>query len=217
MIIRAENLSISFDGVPAVKGVSLALPQGTQLQLFGPSGGGKTTFAKALAGLIPATTGSVFWNDEAVASLSFSKKQEGMAQLGMVFQTDALFDSMTVLENVEFPLLKRKVPGPSARERAMAVLEDVSLGFAKDLLPEELSGGMKKRAGLARAIVASPSVLFADDPLAGLDPHTARAVCRVIENASKNRTLVVCCPDVISWLPDNTVYRMENGMLKAAT
>lgn len=190
------------------------MPPGSQVQVFGPSGGGKTTLLKTLAGLLPASVGAVYWDDENVAGLSFSQKQARLAQFGMVFQTDALFDSMTVLENVQLPLLKRQVPPNEAKSLAQAVLAEVSLSFAEGFLPEELSGGMKKRAGLARAIVSGPSVLLADEPLAGLDPHTARSVCRVLEKASMGKTLVVSSPDVIPWLPAQRVFRLEGGVME---
>jgi phospholipid/cholesterol/gamma-HCH transport system ATP-binding protein len=118
----------------------------------------------------------------------------------MVFQTDALFDSLTVLDNVLLPLRRRRVPEREARTMAEEVLAAVGLSSAAATFPERLSGGMRKRTGLARAVVARPQVLLADDPLAGLDPATAKQVCQVLEAVSTGRTLIIAAPEPLPFL-----------------
>jgi phospholipid/cholesterol/gamma-HCH transport system ATP-binding protein len=135
----------------------------------------------------------------------------------MVFQSDALFDSMTVLENVVLPLVRRAVPRDEAEERARGVLTRVGLAHALSKHPEELSGGMKKRAGVARAIVAQPSVLLADDPFAGLDPETERSIAELFLEVSEGRTLIAALPDPVAALPLPRGLRFEGGHLRSVS
>jgi phospholipid/cholesterol/gamma-HCH transport system ATP-binding protein len=131
----------------------------------------------------------------------------------MVFQSDALFDSMSVLENVLLPLVKRQVPRAEAEGRAREVLSRVGLEAAASKRPESLSGGMKKRVGVARAIVSRPSVLLADDPFAGLDPATERSIGELLLEVSSGCTLIAALPDPSPALPLPRVLRFENGRL----
>ncbi|WP_255442525.1 MULTISPECIES: ATP-binding cassette domain-containing protein [Corallococcus] len=177
------------------------LPPGTQALILGRSGSGKTTLLKAFAGLLLPSSGRVTWDGQDVARLTAQERRRQQASFGFVFQTDALFDSLTVRQNVMQPLLRRHVPEPEARERTDAVLRSVGLADAADTLPERLSGGMKKRAGLARALAARPAVLLADDPFAGLDPGTARQVARVLLEVAGQGTLLVAAPEAPVDLP----------------
>jgi phospholipid/cholesterol/gamma-HCH transport system ATP-binding protein len=195
MELRADRLTVRWGARTVLAGVDCVLPPGSRALVLGRSGAGKTTLLKALAGLVPASEGHVRWEGEEVASLSPAERRVRQAAFGMVFQTDALFDSLTVRENVLFPLRRRHVPREQAEARATEVLQAVGLLEAADALPERLSGGMKKRAGIARALAARPSVLLADDPFAGLDPGTARQVARVLLDVAGSGTLIVAAPD----------------------
>ncbi|MFZ5468790.1 MAG: ATP-binding cassette domain-containing protein [Myxococcota bacterium] len=201
MELRADKLVVFRDGRLALDGVDWELPAGCRALVTGPASSGKTTLLKALAALLPATHGRVLWDGVDVATLSYEARRAGQARLGMVFQTDALFDSMSVLDNVRLPLLRRRVSEAEATLRAEEALRQVGLLDAAHALPERLSGGMKKRAGIARAIVARPELLLADDPLAGLDPHTARSVCELLLEVSQGRALLVAAPEPIAHLP----------------
>jgi phospholipid/cholesterol/gamma-HCH transport system ATP-binding protein len=213
MELRADRLTVR-QGARIVLGhVDCVVPPGTRALVLGRSGAGKTTLLKSLAGLIPASEGMVRWDGQEVARLSPAERRARQAAFGMVFQTDALFDSLTVRENVLLPLRRRHVPPQEAEARAQEVLQAVGLRDAADVLPERLSGGMKKRAGIARALAARPSVLLADDPFAGLDPGTARQVARVLLEVAGSGTLLVVAPDAPAELPLPRWLYLREGRL----
>lgn len=211
MEVAAESLSVTFGKVHALDGLSLVFPAGTRSVIYGPAGSGKTTLLKCLAGLQTPSAGRVRWADRVVAELTTDARREAQVAFGMVFQTDALFDSMTVLENVELPLKKRRVADAEARSRALEALDRVGLKDAALKHPEVLSGGMKKRCGVARAIVARPEVLLADDPFAGLDPVTEASVARLLLEVSEGRSLIVALPDPVDSLPVERRIRLVAG------
>lgn len=213
MRIATEQLVITRGESFELRGLSLTFEPGEHVVLLGRSGSGKSTLLKALAGLLRPSSGRVLWDGEDPWALSAEERRARQAAFGMVFQTDALFDSDTVLQNVELPLIKRGVPRADAAVRAKTALASVRLANAAEQFPEHLSGGMKKRAGIARAIVARPQVLLADDPLAGLDPHTARTVAEVLREAARDRTLIVAMPDPADALPLGRTLRLEDGRL----
>ncbi|MGC4113681.1 MAG: ATP-binding cassette domain-containing protein [Myxococcales bacterium] len=173
-MIEARELSVRYGARTVLGPLSGVLGQGVLL-VCGPAQSGKTQLLKALCGLVPLATGEV-----KVDGTDLAAGPDALAQIreriGMVFQNDALFDSMDSLSNVALPLLRRKVPKAEAAERAKEALAQVGLTGHEHALPERLSGGMRKRLGLARAIVARPRYLLADDPYAGLDPGTVAKV-----------------------------------------
>ncbi|MBN8232508.1 ATP-binding cassette domain-containing protein [Corallococcus macrosporus] len=195
MDLRAEALGIRYGARTVLEPTDCHIPPGTQALVLGRSGSGKTTLLKAFAGLLLPSSGRVTWDGQDVARLSAPERRAQQASFGFVFQTDALFDSLTVRQNVMQPLIRRRVPETEARDRTDAVLASVGLTDAADTLPERLSGGMKKRAGLARAIAARPAVILADDPFAGLDPGTTRQVARVLLEVAGKGTLLVAAPE----------------------
>jgi phospholipid/cholesterol/gamma-HCH transport system ATP-binding protein len=171
-VIEVRNLVVERSGRRALGPLTGSFGCGA-LVLAGPAQSGKTTLLKALCGLAPASAGSVEVDGAPLGPRSSPR-------FGMVFQSDALFDSMDALGNVGLPLLRRGVPRAEARERAREALAQVGLSGQERALPERLSGGMRKRLGIARAIVARPRYLLADEPLAGLDPGTCERVLRLL-------------------------------------
>ncbi len=213
MRMDCERTCVMHGAVRALGEVSLTLRPGEHVLVCGAAGSGKTTLMKVLAGLLRPTSGEVRWDGDAVSALPEAERRRRQAALGMVFQTDALFDSRTVLENVLLPLRNRGVGQPEARARAEAALSAVGLREAADRRPEALSGGMRKRAGIARALVVQPEVLFADDPLAGQDPATARSLCELLERQAAGRTLVVSAPEPPPVLALGRWWVLEQGRL----
>ncbi len=179
-MIEAENLFKSFGSNAVLRGVSLSVAQGESLVVIGGSGTGKSVLLKCLLGLDPPDSGQV-----QVAGLRQPRPHELAEHVGMLFQGSALFDSIPVWQNVAFRLLRGRVRmarGP-ARDLAVEKLARVGLGAeVADLYPAELSGGMQKRVGLARAIAGNPPILFFDEPTAGLDPVMAGRINRLIRS-----------------------------------
>lgn len=213
MELAVQALGLSFGKVHALEDVTLSVPAGSRLVLSGPAGGGKTSLLKCFAGLVRPTAGAATWDGRDVATMSKDERRVAQVAFGMVFQTDALFDSMTVLENVLLPLRKRGVGEAEAKERAFEALDRVGLRDAALKRPEVLSGGMKKRAGVARAIVARPVVLLADDPFAGLDPVTEGSIASLLLEVSEGKTLIVALPDPVASLPIERRVRLVGGRL----
>lgn len=212
MRLSTHHLSQHFGAVRALEDVTLDFPVGSRTVLWGPAGGGKTSLLKCLTGLALPTGGEVRWDEQRVSAMSPLQRRELQVAFGMVFQSDALFDSLTVLDNVLLPLRKRKVPEPEALARAEEAIARVGLSKARQKHPETLSGGMKKRAGVARAIVARPQVLIADDPFAGLDPNTERSIAELLLEVSEGKTLIVALPDPVPSLPiERTVHLVPPG------
>lgn len=155
-----------FDSQWIFRGVDLHVPAGGSAAIVGPSGSGKSVLLKLIAGLLIPDEGTV---------------RVGSTDVGMLFQRNALFDSLSVIENLLFPLRERKgITGNEARDRARQYLEWVGLSHVLDLAPGQLSGGMQKRLGIARALVLEPAVVLYDDPTAGLDPVTSRTIAELI-------------------------------------
>ncbi|MBC9797390.1 ABC transporter ATP-binding protein, partial [Sinomicrobium weinanense] len=170
-MIFVENLHKSFDGSPVLNGISTSFEKGKTNLIIGQSGSGKTVFLKCLLGLFTPDEGNIIYNGEAYAEMDDVKKRDLRQDMGMVFQGSALFDSMTVEENVMFPLkMFTNNPISEMQERVDFVLERVNLVDAHHKFPSEISGGMQKRVAIARAIVNNPKYLFCDEPNSGLDP-----------------------------------------------
>jgi phospholipid/cholesterol/gamma-HCH transport system ATP-binding protein len=193
--------------------VTASFPFGSKTTLWGAAGGGKTTVLKCLAGLTAPTLGQVTWNESSPAVLSREARQAVQRRFGMVFQNDALFDSLSVVDNVVLPLRRRGASDRDNRQRAEELLARVGLLEAANKHPQELSFGMRKRVGVARAIACSPAVLFADDPLAGLDQRNAQSMAELLLEASTGATLIVALPDPSPLLPLDRTYRLDEGRL----
>ncbi|TNF27083.1 MAG: ATP-binding cassette domain-containing protein [Deltaproteobacteria bacterium] len=179
--IRCEGLGKRFDDTWVLRDVDLDVYRGEVLGLIGPGGHGKSVLLKCLAGLLSPDAGRVLVDGEDLARLGPLGLARVREQYGYVFQNYALFDFMSVRDNVAFPLRQQAhLPPAEIDARVAARLADVGLAHALDLLPRELSGGMKKRVGLARATVGDPAILLYDDPSAGLDPVTSSKIFQLI-------------------------------------
>ncbi|MGE0255135.1 MAG: ABC transporter ATP-binding protein [Alphaproteobacteria bacterium] len=200
--IRLDGITRSFDGHKALDGISLAVAPGRALALIGPSGSGKTLVLKTILGLVAPDAGRVLVDGEDTAALDTGERMARLARFGVLFQRQGLFDSLPVWENVAFRLVnERRMPRRQARGRAIEVLEQVGLdaGVA-DLFPAELSGGMAKRVGLARAIAADPEIVLLDEPTAGLDPIMTNVIDALIGDLvrSIDATVIAVSSDMAS-------------------
>ncbi len=197
--LALNSLSIRFNQLNLLKTVQLTVYAGESLVLIGPSGQGKTVVLKLLAGLIEPTSGSVAIQGRELAQLSEEERIEARLKMGMLFQKNALFDSLTVGDNIAFPL-REKTPLQESeiQERVVYFLDQVGILHAKDLYPDEISGGMQKRLGIARALALKPKIVLYDDPTAGLDPITSRRIVNLIQQLrqEENSTLVAVTNDM---------------------
>jgi len=200
-MITVKNIYKSFNGVMVLEDVSVTFEQGKTNLIIGRSGSGKTVLMKCIVGLHEVDKGSVFFDDRDFVSLDFMHRKNLRREIGMLFQGSALFDSLTVEENVMFPLtmFTEMTPGEKL-DRVNTCLKRVNLADVNNLYPGELSGGMKKRVAIARAIVQNPKYLFCDEPNSGLDPKTALVIDDLISEITHeyNITTVVNTHDMNS-------------------
>lgn len=181
-MIEVKNLHKSFGDAEILKGITTSFDKGKTNLIIGQSGSGKTVFLKCLLGLFTYEEGSISYDGKIFSELSESQKRDLRAEIGMVFQGSALFDSMTIAENVMFPLqMFTKMSKSEMEDRADFVLKRVNLPDAHKKMPSEASGGMQKRVAIARAIVNNPKYLFCDEPNSGLDPKTAIVIDNLIQ------------------------------------
>ena len=182
-MIEIKDISKTFGDNEVLKGISATFRTAKNNLIIGGSGSGKTTLLKCIVGLHEPTTGDVFFEEENFTDMDFTARVPIRTQIGMLFQNSALFDSMTVEENIMFPLnLFTKQSIAEKRDRANFCLERVNLTDTNKLYPSELSGGMKKRVGIARAIAMQPKYLFVDEPNSGLDPKTSIVIDELIND-----------------------------------
>ncbi len=200
-MIELKNLTKSFDGRNVVENVSFSFYKGKTNLVIGESGSGKTTLLKMMVGLYQPNNGSVLYDGRDFTALSEHEKQGVRKEIGMLFQGGALFDSMTLEQNVKFPLdMFTQMTEAEKVDRVNFCLEKVKLMDKNALYPSELSGGMKKRAALARAIANSPNYLFCDEPNSGLDPKTSIVIDALISDITHefNITTVIITHDMNS-------------------
>ena len=173
-MIEVKDIYKSFDGVQVLKGVSATFETGKTNLIIGQSGSGKTVLMKSIVGLVRPEKGEILYDGRDLLQMNREQVQSLRTEIGMLFQGSALFDSETVLGNVEFPLMMyTRMSDAERRERAQFCLERVGLKGADDKYPSEISGGMQKRVAIARAIALNPKYLFCDEPNSGLDPKTS--------------------------------------------
>lgn len=180
-MIELIDLYKSFNGQKVLNGVNLSIPDKEVVTIMGKSGCGKSVLIKHIIGLLSPDRGSVVIDGVDITTLDVRELDQIREKLGVLFQGGALFDSLTVYGNVAFQLReKTKLTKGEIRDRVMQALEDVGLKGMENKYPAELSGGMKKRAGLARALIAEPSIVLFDEPTTGLDPIISRSIHRLI-------------------------------------
>jgi phospholipid/cholesterol/gamma-HCH transport system ATP-binding protein len=178
--IEFDNVSLAFDEKVVLDGISFQLPHGETKALFGVAGSGKSTLLKLAIGLIRPDRGRIFVLGEEITSMSEQELFELRRRVGIVFQESALFDSLKVYENVAFRLMEEAVAPEEIERRVREVLRFVELEQTYDMYPSELSGGMRRRVAIARAIINEPEVLLYDSPTGGLDPVTSNTIVELI-------------------------------------
>jgi phospholipid/cholesterol/gamma-HCH transport system ATP-binding protein len=209
-MIEIKNISKSFEGKKILNDISGTFEAGRSNLIIGASGTGKSVLLKSLVGLVQPDEGNVFYDKRDFTNANREMKTEIRREIGMLFQGAALFDSKNVEQNVRFPLdVLTDMATDEKQERVNFVLERVGLANSNKLMPSELSGGMKKRVGIARAIVNNSRYLFCDEPNSGLDPQTAILIDNLIEEITKeyNITTVVVTHDM------NSVMEMGDYVL----
>lgn len=200
-MIELKSINKSFEGRTVLRNISSSFENGKTNLIIGRSGSGKTVLMSCIVGLIKPDKGQVIYDGEDFVLMTKKQKADLRRRMGMLFQRAALFDSMTVLENVMFPLdMFSNGNYRSRKHRAMDCLERVNLADAINKMPEELSGGMQKRAAIARAISMNPKYLFCDEPNSGLDPKTSLVIDHLIYDITKenNITTIVNTHDMNS-------------------
>ena len=180
-MIEVKNLYKSYGGKGVLSDISLSVSHGQSLAVVGKSGAGKSVLLRCLIGLVKPDNGTIYVDNKLINTMNFSQLQKIRSSIGMVFQFGALFDSMTVGENISLALQKlTKLNENEIQQRVRNSLEEVDMTGTEDLMPAELSGGMKKRVGIARAIAIKPAYLFYDEPTTGLDPVMTDSINRLI-------------------------------------
>jgi phospholipid/cholesterol/gamma-HCH transport system ATP-binding protein len=215
-MIEVKHLYKSFDGREVLKDISTVFENGKTNLIIGQSGSGKTVLMKNLVGLFEPTSGQVLYDGRDFVAMSKAEKVHMRREMGMIFQSAALFDSLTVLENVMFPLdMFSSMTLRERQKRAMDCLDRVNLIGAEAKFPGELSGGMQKRVAIARAIALNPKYLFCDEPNSGLDPKTSIVIDQLIHSITKeyNMTTVVNTHDMnsVMGIGEKIIY-LANGV-----
>lgn len=205
-LITLKNISKSFARQKVLQNITLDIQKEETFVIVGGSGQGKTVLLKTMAGLLIPSSGEVHIEGQYLATLQGSARQLLIKKMAMLFQKNALFDSLTCFENVAFPLRETaKLLEPEIKEKVEYFLEAVGISAAKNLYPDEISGGMQKRLGIARALALDPEIVFYDDPTAGLDPITSRKIIELVKDlkAKNKATIVVITNDM------NRAYQLE--------
>ena len=200
IVVDIVNVSKAFGSHVVLDNVSLKVEEGENMIVFGQSGTGKSVLLKCIVRLLEPDNGEIFIEGTNVLTLGIKELNNVRKNLGFLFQGAALYDSMTVKENLEFPLIRHfNFTQKEREEKVKAVLENVSLEEAINKMPSELSGGMKKRIGLARSIIAEPKLMLYDEPTTGLDPITAKEISSLILELQKSlkMTSIVVTHDLL--------------------
>jgi phospholipid/cholesterol/gamma-HCH transport system ATP-binding protein len=216
-MIRAENLFKQFGDTPILENINTEFLRGKNNLIIGRSGAGKTVLLKLLVGLLQPSQGTVWYDDVNFYTLNRQQLRALRMQIGMLFQGSALFDSLSVEQNISFPLdMFTNMTAKEKTDRVNYCLDRVSLPGANKKFPSELSGGMQKRVGIARAIVLNPKYLFCDEPNSGLDPKTSLVIDELISSITKesNITTVINTHDMNSVMEiGENIILLHNGKM----
>jgi phospholipid/cholesterol/gamma-HCH transport system ATP-binding protein len=209
-MIEIKNVSKSFDGREILKGISAVMETGKTNLIIGTSGSGKTVLQKCMVGLFEVDEGEIIFDGKNLTTMQEEERKELRQQIGMLFQGSALFDSMTVEQNVKFPLdMFTKWSYSKKIDRVNDVLDRVNLKDTNKKFPAEISGGMKKRVGIARAVVLKPKYLFCDEPNSGLDPQTSILIDKLIHEITKENNITT----IINTHDMNSVMEIGENIL----
>ncbi|HPS83061.1 MAG TPA: ATP-binding cassette domain-containing protein [Bacteroidales bacterium] len=216
-MIEVRNINKSFEGKQVLKNISVTLEPGINNLIIGQSGSGKTVLLKCLLGLHKVDNGEIFFDERNFTVMNEYDQKKIRQEIGTVFQGGALFDSMTVEENVMFPLnMFTNQTRQQKKERVNFCLRRVDLQHSNKLMPSEISGGMKKRVAIARAIVMNPRYLFCDEPNSGLDPKTSILIDQLINELTRefNMTTVINTHDMNSVIEigDNVAFIYKGNL-----
>lgn len=201
-----EDVHLSFEDVSVLNGISFELKRGETKTIFGVAGSGKSTMLKLCLGLIKPDAGHIYVLGHDVTAMPEEELFDLRSQVGIVFQESALFDSLTVRENVAFRLMEEKLPEKEIEARVREALRFVELEHTLDMFPSSLSGGMRRRVGIARAIITHPEILLYDSPTGGLDPITSTTI---IELIMKQRDVAKTSALLVS-------HRLQDGFMLAS-
>ena len=221
-ILRFENVNVSFEGSPVLTDISFEAVGGESRVIMGAAGSGKTVLLKTALGLVRPDSGKVFVFGKDLTTLRERELFEVRSKVGMLFQESALFDSLSIEENVAYPLLNQRsmhYPKSQVHHRVEEALEFVELEGTLEKFPSELSGGMRRRAAIARAVVTNPPLVLYDSPTAGLDPITAHTIIALIvkeRDIDNTTTLMVTHRYQDGNLVANFRYNSKQGVLEAA-
>ena len=214
-MVEIKNISKSFDGNLVLDKISMKFTPGKTNLIIGQSGSGKTVLLKSLLGLVKIDSGEMFFNDKKYNEINDNENRTLRREMGMVFQGSALFDSMSVLENVMFPMkMLTDYSNSKIKSSAEEVIDRVNLINSNNKFPSELSGGMQKRVAIARAIVMKPKYLFCDEPNSGLDPKTAIVIDNLIREITveNNITTIINSHDMNSVMEiGDSILFLKNG------
>jgi len=222
-ILRFEGVNVSFQGVEALRDLNFEAREGESRVILGAAGSGKTVLLKTALGLVRPDSGKVFVFGRDIGGMQEHELFDIRSRIGMLFQESALFDSMSIEDNVAYPLLNQKAiqcPAGEVYARVKQALEFVELGRTLAKFPSELSGGMRRRAAIARAVVTEPPLMLYDSPTAGLDPITAHTIIALLikeRDTSKTTTLMVTHRYQDGNLIANFRYNSKQGNLEPAS
>ena len=217
-MIRVKNIKKSFNEKPVLKGISCEFEKGKTSLIIGQTGSGKTVFMKCLLGLHKYDSGKIIFNDRDFEKMNDNQKMELKSRIGTVFQGSALFDSMSIEENVMFPLkMFKNLPFDEMLDRVNLVLKRVELENSNKKMPSEASGGMQKRVGIARSIFSEPDILIFDEPTTGLDPIMSKKIISLIGKIIKNskKTAITITHDInLALFLASKIILIDNGKVE---